>query len=272
MTTTPAVSIVMPVYRPEPRHFAEALDSILAQSFNDWEMVIVEDPSDRTGREVVERRNDPRIRYILSSRRTSLPRQHNRAVLEARSPLIARFDADDVCEPDRIARQAEFLGEHPDIDVVASQLTIIDDNGDILATRDYPSTHEEIVRAMHRYNPISGSNAMFRRRVVQAVGGWREDSPLPAQDYDWYSRVALQGFRFAILPDRLVRYRVHSGQIKTLQLRGTLRTSLEVRRRHWLPFMNAAERLRLLADHLALLAPQAVVLGLYRMSHYQARR
>src|SRR5690349_17963634 len=124
--SAPKVSVVMPVYRPQAGYLAQAIDSVLAQTLADWELVIVEDPSDRPGRAVVEARRDPRIRYFLSTGRTSLPRQHNRAVAESRGHLVARFDADDVCEPDRLAEQARFLEEHPDVDVVASQLTIID--------------------------------------------------------------------------------------------------------------------------------------------------
>ncbi len=261
----------MPVYRPDPRHFAEAIDSVLAQTFTGWELIVVEDPSDRTGAQVIAARGDPRIRYILNETRTSLPRQHNRAVAEARAELIARFDADDVCEPERIAKQVRFLAEHPEIGVVASQMTIVDDDGRIIAARDYPTDHDGILEAMHRYNPISGSNAMFRRRVVDTVGGWREDSPRPAQDYDWYSRVATAGFRFAILPERLVRYRVHSGQIKHRQLRGTILTTLEVRRRYWYPAMSLRGRLQLIAEHAALLMPMRLVLALYRRRHYTGK-
>ena len=261
----------MPVYRPDPRQFAEAIDSVLAQTYTDWELVIVEDPSDRDGSHVVQERPDPRIRYFMNPARTSLPRQHNRAVSESRAGLIARFDADDLCETDRIAKQVQFLNDNPDVDVVASNLTIIDHEGGAVGTRLYPESHDAIVRAMHRYNPISGSNAMFRRRVVDAIGGWREDSPLPAQDYEWYSRAALHGFRFAILPDRLVRYRVHEQQIKVAQLRGTTRTILEVRRKYWFRSMTTAERLRLLVEHLALVAPPSLVLRLYRRKHYRER-
>jgi glycosyltransferase involved in cell wall biosynthesis len=272
VSRAPQVSIVMPVYRPDPRHFAEAIDSILAQTFTDWELVIVEDPSDRTGHAVIEQRRDPRIRHIFNRERTSLPRQHNHAVAESKGALIARCDADDVCEPDRIAKQVQFLEKHPDVDVVASNLTIIDTDGAVIAARDYPATHEAIIRAMHHYNPISGSNATFRRRVVDAIGGWREDSPLPAQDYEWYSRAASQGFRFAILPERLMRYRLHRQQIKAAQLRGTMLTTLAVRRKYWLRSMTFAGRVRLLADHLALLAPPSLVLRLYQWMHYRARR
>lgn len=265
----PRVSVVMPVYRPHPVYFAEAVDSVLAQSLPDWELVIVEDPSERDGRSIVERRPDPRIRYFLNAERTGLARQHNRAVAEARGDLVARFDADDVCEPGRLEKQAAFLESHSDVDVVASQLLIIDAAGNAIGTRQYPLEHDEIVRAMRRYNPISGSNAMFRRKVPLDIGGWREDIDRPAQDYEWYSRAAARGYRFATHPEALVRYRRHGEQIKRTKLRGTILTTLEVKRLYWLSSMDPLSLLLFGAEAMLLALPTPMVLWLLQKVRYR---
>lgn len=265
----PRVSVVMPVYRPSRLYLREAIDSVLAQTLADWELVIVEDPSEFLGRDLIASYADSRIRYVLNDARTGLAQQHNRAVAESRAPLVARFDADDVCEPDRLVKQVEFLNSHPDIDIVASQLTIIDGVGKVIAQRNYPLVHDEILRAMHLYNPISGSNATFRRRIVDEVGGWREGVDRPAQDYEWYSRVAARGFRFAIHPGRLVRYRRHSGQIKANQLRGTIATTLEVKRLYWRRTMSPGAWLRYGAEHVLLALPTPLVLWLLRQLLYR---
>jgi glycosyltransferase involved in cell wall biosynthesis len=259
----------MPVYRPQRQYLAEAIDSVLGQTLSDLELVIVEDPSDATGRDLVEQRRDPRIRYILNEQRTGLARQHNRAVCEARGQFIARFDADDICEPDRLEKQVAYLEAHPDIDVVACQLRIIDDSGTIIGRRDYPQEHDEIVRAMRRYNPISGSNATFRRHVPAEVGGWREGIDRPAQDYEWYSRVATRGHRFAILPEPLIRYRRHGSQIKARKLRGTLLTTLEVKRLYWLKTMDPVSLLLFACEASMLLLPASVVLWLFKKLRYK---
>ncbi len=259
----------MPVYRPHPGYLAEALDSVLAQTISDWELVIVEDPSDSPGTQVILQRADPRIRYFLNTERTGLARQHNRAVAQARAELIARFDADDICEPDRLEKQVSFLESHPDIDVVASQLRIIDGAGLIIGVRRYPQEHTAIVRAMHRGNPISGSNAMFRSRVAADVGGWRENIDRPAQDYEWYSRVASRGYRFAVHPDPLIRYRRHTEQIKHRKLRGTLLTTLEVKWRYWLRSMGPVSLLLLAGEGLLLVMPPKLVLWLFARISYK---
>lgn len=261
--------MVMPVYRPELSYFAEAIDSILRQTFADWELVVVEDPSERLGRKVIEERRDPRIRYFVNPSRTGLARQHNRAVAEARGELIARFDADDVCEPDRLEKQVAFLDAHLDVDVVASQLCIIDETGKVVGKREYPLHHDAMVRAMRRYNPVAGSNVMFRRRVVEALGGWRENVDLPAQDYEWYSRVAAAGYRFATHPHALVRYRLHGEQIKQRRLRGTILTTLEVKRRYWLSSMDAGALMLFAGEAVLLALPASLVLWLFRKLRYR---
>jgi len=265
---TPRVSVVMPVYRPRPDYFKEAVDSVLSQTYEDWELVIVEDPSDRSGREVIEQRGDPRIRYLPGSVRTGLPRQHNRAVAASRGEYIARFDADDVCATDRLEKQVKFLDDHPEVDVIASQLRIIDDAGAAIGVRHYPLEHEAIVAAMRRYNPISGSNAMFRRRVATKVGGWREDIDLPAQDYEWYSRVASRGFRFATHPEYLVAYRRHGEQIKHKKLRGTILTTLDVKRRYWLRSMDPVSLMLFCGEAVLLALPAPAVLWLLGKVRY----
>lgn len=269
MAKSPTVSVVLPVYRPHPEFFAQAIDSVIAQTYEDWELVIVEDPSEHLGREIIEKRADPRIRYILNPVRTALARQHNRAVSEARGQLIARFDADDLCEPDRLEKQVTFLASHPEVDVVASQMRIIDASGLPIGVTRYPCDHAAILRAMRRYNPISGSNVMFRRRVVDQVGGWRETSIRPAQDYEWYSRVLSRGFRFAVHPDCLVKYRRHDGQIKRTKLRGTILTTLEVKARYWLSSMDPWSLLLFVAEGLLLVLPPTVVLWLLRRVRYR---
>ncbi|MDP9194193.1 MAG: glycosyltransferase [Acidobacteriota bacterium] len=269
-STTPLVSVVMPLRFPDERFFPAAVRSILEQTLTNIELIIVEDPSPRSGRSMLgELANDPRLRYIENDYPTGLPQQHNRAVSEARGELIARFDADDLSEPHRLARQAELMTQHADVGVIASFIQIIDESDREVGVRTYPTEHAAIVRAMHRYNPISGSNAMFRRRVVDAVGGWREDSELPAQDYEWYSRVARAGFRFAIVPEPLIRYRIHPSQIKSTKLRGTLRTTLEVKRRYWYSEMNLLSKIRMRLEMLLLLAPPSLVAWLFRTMHYR---
>jgi glycosyltransferase involved in cell wall biosynthesis len=265
--TTPLVSIVVPVFNPHPVYFRQAIESILSQSFSDFELIVVEDPSGSSGQALLSGIADSRLHYILNEARTSLPRQHNRGLALARGQFISRFDADDICEPDRVEKELAFLQAHPDIDVVASCLTIIDEQGAVVGTRRYPLDHGDILRAMRRFNPIANSTVMFRREVYERFGGWRE-SELPAQDYEWYSRLAAGGMRFANLEQPLVRYRLHGGSLKSSQLRGTILTTIDVKRAYWLKDMDVASRAVFFAERLLLLLPSWLVLKLFVAIRY----
>lgn len=268
--TTPLVSIVVPVFEPHPVYFRQAIESILNQTFTDFELIVVEDPSPAQGRAMLAGISDPRLIYILNTERTSLPRQHNRGLAEARGRFICRFDADDICEPQRVEREMAFLQAHPEIDVVGSWLTVIDERGRVVGARRYPADHVSIVEAMRRFNPIANSTVMFRREVYERFGGWR-DSPLPAQDYEWYSRLGAGGARFANLDEPLVRYRLHGGSIKSSQLRGTIRTTIDVKRTYWLPHMDLASRAMLWGEQALVLMPSWLVLKLFVTIRYGRR-
>jgi glycosyltransferase involved in cell wall biosynthesis len=266
--TTPTVSVVVPVFNPHPVYFRQAIDSVLSQSFTDFEVIVVEDPSGSSGQAVLSGIADPRLHYILNDQRTSLPRQHNRGLALARGRFICRFDADDVCEPNRLEQELAFLQAHPDIDVVGSCLTIIDQHGAVVGARRYPLDHDDILRTIRRFNPIANSTVMFRREVYERFGGWR-DSELPAQDYEWYSRLAAGGARFANLATPLVRYRLHGGSIKSSQLRGTLQTTLDVKRTYWRQQMDWPSRALMLIERVLLHLPAALVLRLFTAIRYR---
>jgi glycosyltransferase involved in cell wall biosynthesis len=268
--TPPLVSIVVPVFEPHPRFFRQAIESLLAQTVTGLEVIVVEDPSARSGKEMLAGIDDDRLRYFVNSERTSLPRQHNRALAETRGQFICRFDADDVCEPRRVERELAFLRSHPDVDVVGSALTVIDEHDAVVGQRRYPAGHGEILAAMHRFNPVANSSVMFRREVYERFGGWR-DSELPAQDYEWYSRLAAGGVRFANLPEPLVRYRLHGESIKSSKLRGTIRTTIDVKRTYWRHQMDLTSRAMLLAEQLLLFMPAWLVLKLFVAIRYGRR-
>ena len=266
--TAPSVSIVVPVFMPHAVFFRQAIESVLNQTFRDFELIVVEDPSPSSGRAMLEGINDPRLKYILNAERTSLPRQHNRGLAEARGRFICRFDADDVCEPYRVERELAFLEAHPDVDVVGSFLTVINEDSAVVGGRRYPTTHADIVSAMRRFNPVANSTVMFRRNLYERFGGWR-DSTLPAQDYEWYSRLAAGGARFANLEQPLVRYRLHGGSIKSSKLRGTIQTTLEVKNLYWRRDMDLQSRAIMLVERLLLYVPEPMVLKLFTAVRYR---
>lgn len=268
-SSEPVVSVIMPVWSPDRSFFEASVRSVLDQHEDDLELIIVEDPADIDGESIVAGMNDERIRYVKNRSRTSLSRQHNQALELARGGLIARFDADDVMHPEKLSRQIEFMRENPSLDIVGTALLIIDSESHVIGVREYPLHHDAIIEAFRRYNPIANPSVMFRRRVFETIGGWSESAYVAGQDYEWFSRAAHAGMRFANLPVPLVQYRLHGSSLKSKRLEGTIRATIEVKKKYWWNEMSATDRLMLRAERLLLFLPTRFVMALFRRLRYR---
>ena len=193
----------MTVYDGE-RHLTEAVESILGQSFADFEFVVVDDGSTDRTPELLAGYDDPRLR-VLSPGRLGRAGALNRALEETNAPLIALMDADDVSLEHRLARQVEFLSSSPSTAVCSTWFDVIDESGHIVSTMVFPTRDADLKRRFLRGNPICGPASLVRREVFDSVGGFREEF-VPSEDHDLWRR-ALPQFGFATLPEVLFRYR-----------------------------------------------------------------
>jgi glycosyltransferase involved in cell wall biosynthesis len=264
----------MPVWKPDREFFHAAVTSIVAQSLAELELVIVEDPSGCPTAEWVRQLGDPRIRYYASAERTGLVRQLNDGLARSSAPLVARMDADDVCHPERLEKQVALLDEQPDVSVVGSQIKVIDAHGQMVGYRKYPQTHAEIIHAMSRFNPLAHPSVMFRKNVVTDVSGYRDvverrGAILWCQDYELWSRLAAKGIRFANHRDALLSYRVHTGQVKSTNVRSVIRATLAVKRQYWRDSMDWPARARMLAERLLLFLPPKMVVAMFERLEFR---
>lgn len=207
-TSQPAVSVVMPVYNARP-YLAEAVRSILGQTWRDLELIIADDgSSDGSARLALQLADeDARIRVLL------LPHRGidtmNIAVAAARGELIARMDADDVSEPTRLFEQTAFLDQHPEVVAVGTWLTRTDPFGSPAGEQCPPTDHAAIDAGLLRGegSPIVQGTTVYRRAALQAAGGWRSTFGW-VEDLDLFLRLAEVG-QLANLPRHLYRYRRH---------------------------------------------------------------
>ncbi len=210
--STPAVSVLMPVHNAE-RYLREAIESILNQTFRDFEFVVVDDGStDRCPgilRDFASR--DSRIR-ILSRPNTGIVGALNDGLALCSADLIARMDADDIALPQRFAEQIRYLNEHPDCVLVGSRVLLIDrENAPIRQWVD-ELTHDEIDRAhLARGWPVVHPTVMMRRQALNQLGGYREQYAT-LEDMDLFLRLAEIG-RLANHPMVLLKYRQHFNSI-----------------------------------------------------------
>jgi Glycosyl transferase family 2 len=209
---TPRLSVLMAVYNAE-RFAGAAIDSILAQTYADFELVIVLDgPTDGSAR-IVESYRDPRIRVIAKTRNEGHTRALNDGLRTIASEYVARHDADDLSFPDRFAKQVEWLDRHPEVAVLGVQAQPIDAAGRRLRRTEWdPRWHRPLGgAAMDWYRmfdgPLFHPGVMFRRAVVEAAGGY-DERYLRNEDSDLWRRVARQ-HAIANLDERLIAFRMH---------------------------------------------------------------
>ncbi len=269
MASVPRVSVVMAVLNPQPQYLRLAVASVLAQSFTDFELIITEEPSASSGAEILASLSDPRIRHIQRPERTSLVEQRNFGLQLAQSDLVAVLDADDVCEPDRLQQQWEFLQAHPEVGVLGSRILAIDAEGQPVGVRRYPLAHDEIVAALPRYNPIAQPSVMLRKHLVEACGGYQYTKHPLLGDYELWSRMAKQNVRFANLEQPLLRYRIHPAGSKSAALRDALQGTIDIKLLHWSGQMNARARVRLWAERALVWLPPRLVLAMFTRLHYR---
>jgi len=191
-----------------------AVDSILAQRFDDLELIVVDDGSTDDSAALVARRGDPRVRLVTMGEPAGLVPALNRGLAEARAPLLARMDADDTTHPDRIDRQVARLRSREDLAVCDSRVEIFRDDGPTgggyRAYQHWLDTihsHADFEREFLVENPVVHPAVMARTDLLRSVGGYRE-GPFP-EDYDMWLRCLRAGARFHKLRDRLVRWRDH---------------------------------------------------------------
>jgi glycosyltransferase involved in cell wall biosynthesis len=205
---TPRVSVVVPVHN-GAAHLGATLDALLAQTFADFELVVVDDGSSDGSGEVVRARRDPRIRLLVQENR-GLCGALNRAIAEARAPLVARNDQDDVSRPQRLARQLEALEQRPDALAVYSQYTKFG------ARRRWSNADKQEISdgSAREVDPsldgcLLGSTMLARTDALRDVGGFRQEC-YPCDDYDLQLRLGRRG-PLLLLREPLVAYRFHAG-------------------------------------------------------------
>lgn len=208
---TPAVSVVAGAYNAQ-RYLPEMIQSILDQTFGDFEFILVDDGSTDRTPDIIARyaAKDARIRPIRI-RHGGIVDAANAGLDAARAPLIARADADDVAMPQRFEKQVRYLAEHPECVCVGSRMLLIEPYGSPMGESVHKLTHEEIDAELLRGSgwAMPQPVAMMRKSAVAGVGGYR-NAYLWSEDLDLFLRLAEVG-RLANLPDVLVKYRNHPG-------------------------------------------------------------
>jgi len=239
----------MSVYNGQ-RYLCAAVDSILAQTFTDFEFIIVNDGSTDRTQGILESYEDERL-IIIEQENRGLTASLNRAIKRAKGEYIARMDADDISLPTRLEAQVNFLDEHPQIGLVGTFYAEFTENGEVIRTVSLPTEGWRIKRSLSSVrsaNPFCHGAVMFRRECIEQVGDYREEFQR-SQDYDLWLRIA-EHHGMANLEEPLYMWRLNPESVSMQSEEQVLYHQLALkcarRRRAGQP-----ERLEELADEVA---------------------
>jgi glycosyltransferase involved in cell wall biosynthesis len=208
----PEISVLMSCYNAE-RWLSDAIESILAQTYRNFEFILVDDGSKDDTLSIIRQyeQSDGRIK-VIAKPNTGLPDSLNVGISQASGRWIARLDADDTCEPTRLAEQLDLVHIHSDVVLVGTGFAEIDENGRLLKVHSYPSQDQvlrENLRSLKKF--FHHSSALYSTEIARELGGYRPRIHL-AEDWDLWLRLSTRG-KLACLPQPMLRVRKHSNQI-----------------------------------------------------------
>lgn len=209
---TPIVSILMPVYR-TASYLCEAVDSVLSQTFTNFELIVLDDCSPDNADEIVDTYDDPRIVRYNGEKNVGLSNVLNVGLDMARGKYIARMDSDDISLPNRLQVQVDYLERHPEIDLVSVGMQLFGTNEDVWIREQDP---EKVKINALFHSPVLHASSMWRKDSFEKHGLRFRQDMVPAEDYDLWTRALLKGLRLINLPEVLYKYRIHDAQ-STLQ-------------------------------------------------------
>ena len=236
---TPRISIIMPVWNGE-KFLAAAVDSLLAQTFTDFELLVIDDGSTDRTPEILKGYTDPRLR-VQRLDHAGIVVALNFGVAQAKAEWIARQDADDISLPRRLEAQWKALNSNPNAILAHSHVDWIGEDGRNLGSigARFPKTRAFVALKLCFQCPIAHSTVMFNKPVFDKVGGYCPEER-HAEDYSLWGRMIERG-EFIGLPERLVKFRIHPLSVSKQNLEIQLALTKKIGTEHCKRFMNLSD-------------------------------
>lgn len=206
-------TVIMATYKEKIIFLKQSIESILSQTYRDFEFIIILDnPKNNRHIDLINMyaRKDNRIRFYINETNLGIQKTANKGLSLAKGKYIARMDADDICLPDRLEKQINYIKKE-DCDYIGGATEVIDENGKKLYDASkIPLHHEKIMKAL-KYNQVIANPTVFaKKEVFDKLNGYRETM---AEDYDFTLRAAINGYKLGNISDVVVRYRMTKNSI-----------------------------------------------------------
>lgn len=214
MNKNPLISVILPAYNAE-RFLKESIDSILAQTYTNFELIVLNDGSTDRTEEIILSYDDPRIRYIKNETNLKLIKTLNKGIDLARGKYIARMDADDISLPTRLEREVEYMESHPECGLVSVLPYVMSESGKILhKSRFFISTQHYSCLFVNLFSaPILHPGSFFKSEVLKKYKYRDIPEVLNVEAYDLWCRLFLGEIKFAVLNEYLFNYRLNSTSV-----------------------------------------------------------
>lgn len=224
------VSVIIPAYNAE-LYIAEAIDSILEQTYTNFEVIVIDDASTDKTVAIIKRyeKKDKRLRIYKNKKNMGIGANRSRGIELAKGEYICWQDADDVALPSRLQLQVNYLDTHSDVGVVGGFIKFFDENTDG-PVRRYAETDGLLRRNIFRYNPVAQPASMFRKECFDKVGFYDETYKV-SEDLDMLFRVGVH-YKFANVQQVVLRYRQSITSLTRANLRSMELATLRLRRKY----------------------------------------
>lgn len=220
----PRVSVVMPVYN--VASYVEAtINSVLTQTFTDFELLVLDDCSTDATAAIVQAMRDPRIRFLQNPRNLGRAGTDNAALAHVKGEFIAKMDGDDLCHPERLARQVAFFESHSEVNVMGAWMQNF---GASTYLNRYPTTPAAAQVLTLFTLPTGNPSVMLRSKLFREQGMTYDGNLRQTEDYDFFARYVRE-LRIVTLPEALIQYRVPPDTVKTAILTERATVADEVR-------------------------------------------
>ena len=228
----PKISVMMAVYNAE-RFLKDSIESILNQTFSDFEFIILDDHSTDNSYEIINEyaKRDNRILVLSNEKNLGIAESRTKSIKYAKGKYIAIADADDISVPTRLEKQLKYLEKHKECGVVGGFIQLFDsETGKIIGYRKYYEDDVRIRKRIFIYSPIAQPASMIRKEVFDYIGFYNPEYP-PVEDLDIWFRLGTK-YKFANIQEVLINYRVHRNSATIKNMQRVKNLTLQIRQKY----------------------------------------
>ncbi|MFK7832210.1 MAG: glycosyltransferase [Winogradskyella sp.] len=205
---SPVISVIMTTYNEDKDNFIKCIDSVLNQTYKAFELILVFEPGDVNLEFITTHTSkDDRVKIIANKEKMGFVKSLNIGISYATGKYMARIDSDDFCELSRFEKQVKYLEAHPNIDVLGTNLTLIDKYNNVISKRKYKTDHKGIKKSFLFTTGVAHPSIMLRMEVLQKFGAYNEEFTC-SEDLELWLRLIRNKCLFANIDEHLVNYRV----------------------------------------------------------------